>query len=310
MSPRDSVWVKPLLWATKEELRSYAKIHSLPWVEDPSNKRDKYLRNKVRKIMLDSLESARQGAVRSLSRTALRVEEEEAEIEVWISGQLETQSHDSTALSEGWLNSWPLALRRRVLRVWLKKIGLMPQPKLIETLLAGEEVVHAKGIFMKRSSMLVFIPEPGFGLGWEQIAELPIGKRISLGASSAWGFCSKAPESLSSTKHVFYMALKDPKNVLPGSTVLNWRSLPKFLCLVPASKIQDQHGLKEIFDLFRVPKPYRGRWPTLSDAQNPTIALALVGLSAIPRFEWKEEGPALVLQSFFEESLSTEERSC
>lgn len=47
--------VRPLISKTKTEIRQYALNHRLEWVEDVTNADDKYLRNRLRKLISDRL---------------------------------------------------------------------------------------------------------------------------------------------------------------------------------------------------------------------------------------------------------------
>ncbi len=68
--------VRPLLFATREELRQYAAARQLQWVEDSSNEKTDYDRNRVRHEVLPLLESAFPGSVQQIAATALRVREQ------------------------------------------------------------------------------------------------------------------------------------------------------------------------------------------------------------------------------------------
>ncbi len=308
MAPVKEEWVKPLLWATKSELRDYAKRFGLAWIEDPSNQRTDYLRNKLRAEVLGSLEATRSGALRSISRTALRLEEEERELEVWVQEQLRSQSPETNAMSLGWLETWPKGLQRRIFRIWLQELGINAQPRLVEDLLLGKEIIHSKGVFLKRSAMWVFLSETAFGNSWIKPMVVPIGNRVSLGESMAWSFCPNAPEPMKPFKHIMYLVLKDPRNVMPHTLVLNWRRLPRELGLVTAGVVNSD-AVFAVLENAKIPAPYRPHWPVLVDMHNHQNALAVVGLKAIGECEWNGEGPALVIQSFFEEGLSSSEGS-
>jgi tRNA(Ile)-lysidine synthetase-like protein len=308
MAPTKDQWVKPLLWSTKEELRDYAKKFGLAWIEDPSNQRSEYLRNKLRSDVMCALESTRTGALRSLSRTALRLEEDERELELWITEQLSSQNPETNAMSLGWLETWPKGLQRRIFRIWLQNLGINAQPRLVEDLLSGKEIIHSKGVFLKRSAMWVFQPETAFGKAWTEGTPVSVGNRVSLGDSMAWSFCPRAPEPLKVFKHIVYLVLKDPRNVPPGSIVLNWRRLPRELGLVTAGAA-NSNAVFAALESAKIPVPYRPYWPVLVDRRDYQNALAVVGLRSLTEFEWNGEGPALVIQSFFEEGLSSSEGS-
>lgn len=47
--------IRPLVYATKKEIEDYNKKHKIPYVVDKSNKKDKYTRNRYRKVVLPFL---------------------------------------------------------------------------------------------------------------------------------------------------------------------------------------------------------------------------------------------------------------
>lgn len=47
--------IRPLVYATKKEIEEYNKKHKIPYVVDKSNKKDKYTRNRYRKVVLPFL---------------------------------------------------------------------------------------------------------------------------------------------------------------------------------------------------------------------------------------------------------------
>ncbi|HEY1114559.1 MAG TPA: tRNA lysidine(34) synthetase TilS [Chitinophagaceae bacterium] len=56
MQPRQDRIVRPLLFASREDIADYAKQHQLSWVEDSSNDETKYTRNYFRKMILPAVE--------------------------------------------------------------------------------------------------------------------------------------------------------------------------------------------------------------------------------------------------------------
>lgn len=58
MLPRQGKIVRPLLFAGKEDLRSFAAANGLQWVEDSSNDTDDYTRNYIRHKMLPAIRGA------------------------------------------------------------------------------------------------------------------------------------------------------------------------------------------------------------------------------------------------------------
>jgi tRNA(Ile)-lysidine synthase len=70
MKPQNSVIIRPLLWASREQIRKYAVENHVVWREDHTNVESVYLRNRIRNQLLpvfDELQpKARQGLYKSL----------------------------------------------------------------------------------------------------------------------------------------------------------------------------------------------------------------------------------------------------
>ncbi|MBR3492467.1 MAG: tRNA lysidine(34) synthetase TilS [Bacteroidales bacterium] len=70
MLPQNGVIIRPLLWASREQIRQYAVENQIVWREDHTNAESVYLRNKIRNQLLpvfDELQpEARQGLYKSL----------------------------------------------------------------------------------------------------------------------------------------------------------------------------------------------------------------------------------------------------
>jgi tRNA(Ile)-lysidine synthase len=70
MKPQNGVVIRPLLWASREQIREYAAENHIVWREDHTNVESVYLRNRIRNQLLpvfDELQpKARQGLYKSL----------------------------------------------------------------------------------------------------------------------------------------------------------------------------------------------------------------------------------------------------
>ena len=70
MRPQNGVIIRPLLWASREEIHQYAIENQIVWREDHTNAENVYLRNKIRNRLMpvfDELQpEARQGLYKSL----------------------------------------------------------------------------------------------------------------------------------------------------------------------------------------------------------------------------------------------------
>ncbi len=74
MQPRNGVIIRPLLWASREQIRQYAVENQIAWREDHTNAESVYLRNKIRNQLLPAFDKlhpeARQGLYKSLEHLA------------------------------------------------------------------------------------------------------------------------------------------------------------------------------------------------------------------------------------------------
>ena len=74
MLPQNGVIIRPLLWASREQIRQYAVENQILWREDHTNAESVYLRNKIRNQLLPAFDElkpeARQGLYKSLEYLA------------------------------------------------------------------------------------------------------------------------------------------------------------------------------------------------------------------------------------------------
>ena len=70
MQPKNGVIIRPLLWASREQIHQYAVENNITWREDHTNAETVYLRNKIRNQLLPVFDElhpeARQGLYKSL----------------------------------------------------------------------------------------------------------------------------------------------------------------------------------------------------------------------------------------------------
>ncbi len=112
--------LRPLLDFSRQELRELLIRIGQPWREDESNGDARYLRNALRRDILPQLEALIPGAAARLANTAALLREEE-----WVLDQMTADflrvHGGGRCLSLQPLREQPLALRRRILRVWWQK---------------------------------------------------------------------------------------------------------------------------------------------------------------------------------------------
>ncbi len=76
MEPRRGRLVRPLLRATREEVRDYLRARGLEWREDPSNADRRFARSRARGELVPALRSLGPAAERNVAETALLLREE------------------------------------------------------------------------------------------------------------------------------------------------------------------------------------------------------------------------------------------
>ena len=187
MKEQDGVFLRPLLFESKEEILLYAKENGLCWREDESNKTTDYTRNKLRLEVLPLLEKTVEGAKRNLAGFA-RIAAEDDEYLYRLSKDLviktQKQSPDDTGIRVRFCKEKPLF--RRACVTALKQAGIEKDYtaaqlerlyKLQEsqtgkkvTVLAGVEAVkgYDEIAFYKKSE------NPAFSEGYEvEISQTP-----------------------------------------------------------------------------------------------------------------------------------------
>jgi len=77
ISMKQNKIIRPLLFATREDITSYAKQNNLKWREDSSNTSDKYIRNNIRLNIIPQLKKINPSLEESLYQTAQQMNQAE-----------------------------------------------------------------------------------------------------------------------------------------------------------------------------------------------------------------------------------------
>jgi tRNA(Ile)-lysidine synthase len=115
MAPRRGRLVRPLLGATRDEVRDYLRERGLEWREDPSNADRQFARARVRHDLLDALRTIGPAAERTIAETARQLRQEAEVLDGVVSEALE-QLGGGPAISLPALREHPPAVQRLVLR--------------------------------------------------------------------------------------------------------------------------------------------------------------------------------------------------
>lgn len=116
--------LRPLLDIDSEELQSYAESEQLIWVEDHSNKDQRFDRNYCRHSLLPLIEERWPGYRESWSKSAVLSSESEALLQELAAIDLaEIVTETESVVSKGKLLTLSEPRRRNVLRHWLASLG-------------------------------------------------------------------------------------------------------------------------------------------------------------------------------------------
>lgn len=120
---------RPLLDQPREALARYAREHGLAWIEDPSNATDHADRNFLRRQVMPMLAGRWPGAAAGLARSA-SLQAAQADL---LAGEdarrlAQVQGIDPSTLSVPALQVLAPDWRDRVLRRWVRDLGLPPLP--------------------------------------------------------------------------------------------------------------------------------------------------------------------------------------
>jgi tRNA(Ile)-lysidine synthase len=119
-SSREGLIVRPLLWARRAEIQSYAEAGGIAWREDSSNVSDRYTRNRIRHDWLPALSKAFNP---QLARTLGQLAEAHRRDAEWIADlvdaefrlRFEIESENRIKIAKAGWGEVPEALARRLL---------------------------------------------------------------------------------------------------------------------------------------------------------------------------------------------------
>ena len=137
MRPQNGVIIRPLLWASREQIRKYAVENHITWREDHTNVETVYLRNRIRNQLLpvfDELQpGARQGLYKSLEHLASENELYRALLKEKLSNLVEVQGgvsviarRDDEAIQNNTLDchaTLAMTKSEQLLFEWLRQYG-------------------------------------------------------------------------------------------------------------------------------------------------------------------------------------------
>ena len=133
---------RPLLNTSKPSIISYAKLHNLEWVEDPSNTQTNYDRNFIRNTILPSLKNRWPAVTGNIARTS----EHCSETEKYIDNELKPILNKIVVSNEVKitpLKEQNIFTQKYILRSWItSNLGYPPNSKQLEYI--QNNIINAK----------------------------------------------------------------------------------------------------------------------------------------------------------------------
>jgi len=123
---REGMYIRPLIGAWREEVESFLKERKVPYLQDPSNQSDQYLRNRVRHELLPLLQRYNPKVRQVLVQMADLFRAEEAFWQKFVEEKfpsvVRSRKKDSITLDIPSLTAQPLPLRLRFFRHAIEKL--------------------------------------------------------------------------------------------------------------------------------------------------------------------------------------------
>lgn len=171
------VW-RPLLDEARAELRVYAEVHGLDWLEDPSNVEQRFARNRLRSTVLPILEREFPGASAALSEVA-RLQGEVVEILESVADEV-LGDHETLPLA--CLRASAAALRPYLIKRWLARRGGPPPGRaqlqqmlheMLDARIDGEPLVSWRGVAVRRYDDSYFLTSAALPMPGEKTTAWP-----------------------------------------------------------------------------------------------------------------------------------------
>ena len=156
-------FIRPLIDCTREEVEAYCREHSLPRVEDSTNKSDDHTRNRMRRHVLPLLKSENPRIIEGMARLTdkLREDADYLDEQAALLRVTLARAPEGSFERDGFLRAHP-ALRSRVLADMLREAGIYPEGELIDWL--GIAIAAGQGSRQLSGQMIFYSNENAFGL--------------------------------------------------------------------------------------------------------------------------------------------------
>lgn len=163
MRPQSGDYIRPLLEINKKDLVSYLDKHAIPYVVDPSNLSEEYLRNRIRLKVVPALEACDPRFEQNFAQTLARLQETEDYLQEHTTREFsKLTSNNGQTISVTELLSYPLLMRYRLVMHWMQtnqvRIPLSQSfldelLKFLSTQQGGSHSLHHEWRIEKKSGM-------------------------------------------------------------------------------------------------------------------------------------------------------------
>jgi len=191
---RESLFVRPLLRATREEIVAYLKQEGLNYRQDSSNESGSYRRNRIRRELLPAMTQIAPAAIRVLQRQAELLRDDEGYLEEvtdeLFSAMVGRDSRGGYVVKREAFAALSVALQRRLIRAILRRMdreGRPPRMQVVEPvrqlcLAEGKRrtlALHHGMVVRERDTFRISQPEEGrkeevLGVGQQDVGEVPL----------------------------------------------------------------------------------------------------------------------------------------
>lgn len=164
MKPHDGGYIRPLLTISKAEILEYLNIHTIPFMHDPSNESDAFLRNRIRSKVIPALKASDNRFDANFAATLTRLQESESLLANITQDTLKNLCQENPmALDFKRLLHLQPSLQYRVLMQWfcINKMPFTPSQAFLDEILrflhnikSSKHAIHTTWQLEKKDSNL------------------------------------------------------------------------------------------------------------------------------------------------------------
>jgi len=265
--------IRPLIESTRDEVLEYLRAASLSFVNDPSNAKPLYMRNRIRLELMPILKQYNPRIEETLASEAglLRNEDEATAAHLKIIMQdILTKDKDVHILMRDKFNVLPLAFRRRIFRTMTALVGLKPSEmslvqtdqalEFIATSQSGRSLNLRHGLMLEREYNRFIISSASASQDFTYVLTLP-GTTIilELGLAVKTQLTEKM-EIYPNEENNLWQAVFDYDKISPFLTIRNRRPGDMFC---PSGMGGKRKKLQDYLVNKKVPRRQRDRVPLL-----------------------------------------------